>query len=508
MLIIPLKDYIEASSNDQNYLIRMIYTQMYQTATTAPENLNLLLETKDEYTRQFINITRAPFIQGILSIYDSVKSKNKQHKFLLKEFQHALKNIPQWSQFILQQEESRFKQVTGCDWMEELMKATFVANIHILGQLTNKSGYEDKSLHVEIPSLKTFLHNAYISIARCLWKKPFLMYHRVSKVEYQKNMTELETIVEENIKETFRQSLPYKELISSFLEGSMNRKDISHVARQAEDMMKQFDDQLSPPASPKALSRVQSLTNVLPPINEEEPLGSISVVDEQLEHEPAHTQETVEEIKVDANEAFENVKMFSLSDESDTEELSDMDDDDDDDMDDYEPVKDSSETATRVAAPESLDASLEDENGIKMVDIGSVREDHDVPVASLISLEDAMEARCGIVDNATTVEAETVKGQDDIYTTPLETPLPEPPLETTPDSVYDVDAINETNEIDEEGIKKIDIKGGHRTKKRTTPKDTNAKIKKYLGIDISWNELAENRKQIRKMLLQKSVQRH
>jgi hypothetical protein len=477
---------------------------MYQTGPAAPENLNILLETKDEYTRQFINITRAPFVQGMISIYESVKAKNKQHKFLLKEFQHALKNIPQWSQFILQQEEQRFKQVTGCDWMEELMKATFVANIHILAKLTNKSSDDDKSLHVEIPSLKTFIHNAYISIARCIWKKPFLMYHKVSKIDYQKNMTELEAIVEQNIKETFRQSLPYKELIGSFLEGSINRKDINHVARQAEHLMKQFDDHPSPPSSPKPLSRVHSSTDI-PVTTMEESVCLADAHTSSGDEEPdsGDTRETEDEVplapqhELDLESVNEHVKVFSMSDESDTD---DADADADSDTDTDTDIED--DAGSDKVIPCNDDSVEDDHETPRLISATEAESDVPAPPPSLtpsrsptpVVEEHPVAFLCEAVDDDKVIEVGVGSITED----------------SLPASSVTHDALEEAeHDNDDEGIKKIDIReGGHRKKKRPSSRETNEKIKKYLGIDISWKELAGNSKQIRKMLLQKSAQRH
>jgi hypothetical protein len=182
-------------------------------------SLQLLLESKEEYTRQFCQLCKGLFQQGFVSMFASVKEKNKQSRMILREFQGVLRVIPQWSALIIEKEEERFRSVTRCEWLQELLKGIYVVNIQILTHLSNGSNRDDSKLKVEVPSLRTFIHQCYLSMARVFWKQPFLFLH-ANRVEQQKNMLEIDGIIDKCIRETIRQSLPFKDLLNTFLGGT------------------------------------------------------------------------------------------------------------------------------------------------------------------------------------------------------------------------------------------------------------------------------------------------
>ena len=85
--------------------------------------IDIILQVKEEYIDNFINITRERFKEGFLSIYDTVKENNKISKLLLKEFQDKLKLIPLWSEKMIEDEVNRIKIVSNCDYLEELIES-------------------------------------------------------------------------------------------------------------------------------------------------------------------------------------------------------------------------------------------------------------------------------------------------------------------------------------------------------------------------------------------------
>ena len=197
-------------------------------------SLQLLLESKEEYTRQFCQLCKGLFQQGFVSMFASVKEKNKQSRMILREFQGVLRVIPQWSALIIEKEEERFRSVTRCEWLQELLKGIYVVNIQILTHLSNGSNRDDSKLKVEVPSLRTFIHQCYLSMARVFWKQPFLFLHS-NRVEQQKNMLEIDGIIDKCIRETIRQSLPFKDLLNTFLGGTDEAASSSESASESSE---------------------------------------------------------------------------------------------------------------------------------------------------------------------------------------------------------------------------------------------------------------------------------
>jgi hypothetical protein len=179
-------------------------------------DVQVLLESKQEYTKQFVNVTGKHFVAGLLAMYESVQKRNRVPKMILREYQAQLRLVPQWSQTILEHEETRFLTNTHCDWLEELLKAIFTVNVQIMSNLSSGKPLKTK-MCVEVPSLKTFLHRCYINMAREVWKQPRLVYHRIPKMDYQNNMIALTTLVEQCIVDTIRQSLPFRDFLGNVL---------------------------------------------------------------------------------------------------------------------------------------------------------------------------------------------------------------------------------------------------------------------------------------------------
>jgi len=90
-------------------------------------NFQLVLQAKEEYTNQFINITSKRFIEGFQSIYDNVKNNNEINKKILREFQESLKIIPLWNDKIIEEEYNRIKLVSKCDYLDNLIERLFIS---------------------------------------------------------------------------------------------------------------------------------------------------------------------------------------------------------------------------------------------------------------------------------------------------------------------------------------------------------------------------------------------
>ena len=73
--------------------------------------MNYLVETKNEYTIQLINLLTPHFYEGFDSIYDEAKNiiRKGEEKKLLKTFQQFIKRIPSWNQHLIDTETNRIR---------------------------------------------------------------------------------------------------------------------------------------------------------------------------------------------------------------------------------------------------------------------------------------------------------------------------------------------------------------------------------------------------------------
>jgi hypothetical protein len=181
-------------------------------------SIAVLVDAKEEYTKQLINIFKPYIYQGIKSIYGDSKKisddKNTPDEILM-IFQDLLSRIPKWSQEIIDKEYQRIVEASSCDWIEDLLKVVYISHIKIL-TIVHKA-QPNKKINLKVPTGQHFMHLCYIEVAREFWKNPYLLSDSVSKYEYQRNMRESEMIINECIGETVRKQLPVKHILKEYL---------------------------------------------------------------------------------------------------------------------------------------------------------------------------------------------------------------------------------------------------------------------------------------------------
>jgi hypothetical protein len=180
--------------------------------------LNFLVETKQEYTTQLINVLTPLIYEGMQSIYnDVIKISNDEN--ILKNFQTCLQTIPKWNNQMIQDETLRILNNTKShEWLEDLIRATLKSNIMILSYnpTVNEQIKIDPSLYQNI-KIDDFIHKIYIETARELWNNPYLFYHNYKPIDLKRNQRETICLIKECIKEAIRKLLPVKHILKIYL---------------------------------------------------------------------------------------------------------------------------------------------------------------------------------------------------------------------------------------------------------------------------------------------------
>ena len=180
--------------------------------------LNFLVETKQEYTTQLINILTPLIFEGLTSIYSEVLSISIPEN-ILKNFQCFLQRIPKWNNDMIKRETSRIMNNTkSFSWLEDLIKATLKANIVVL---TYNPSFKnqikvDPSLYQNI-KIEDFVHKVYIECARDLWNNPYLFYHLYQPIELKRNQRDTIILIKDCIREAIRKLLPVKHILHIYL---------------------------------------------------------------------------------------------------------------------------------------------------------------------------------------------------------------------------------------------------------------------------------------------------
>jgi hypothetical protein len=129
-------------------------------------------------------------------------------------FREYLEQGPSLNSLIIETETERIIEMSKCDWLDDLLTAVFISHTKILTSIGNNP---DANIDLTIPKTTKFIHHCYINSAREVWKNPYLYNESVSGSDYQKNMREVEGMIQTCIETTIRDLLPVKEILKQHL---------------------------------------------------------------------------------------------------------------------------------------------------------------------------------------------------------------------------------------------------------------------------------------------------
>ena len=486
------------------------------------EDLNITLQSKKEYIDQFINLTLHQFVEGFKSIYENVKNNNSVPKLILKEFQDQLKLIPLWSQNMIDEEYKRIKLMSKCEYLDDLIQAMFASYSQIL--LADNKSYDN--LNVSIPTPTHVIHSCYITIARSIWKKPGILYHRNNNTTLTNNLTLLNQVITDDINSTIRNLLPFKEILENYLEqnnknteieenltdsignvdiNSINETDVIDKGEDienyevvedtvedteyeegvVEDTVEdtEYEEGVVEDAVEDAEYEEGVVEGAVEDAEYEE--GVVEGAVEDAEYEEGVVEGVVEEVAEDTFEPVEPQVIEEVAedvievDEGVIENAVEAEDVAEDVVEVKENVIDGEEDSVRPVAVESQIIENVVENIVED-SVTPVEVDKQV-VEGLVEDVKVLEDNYKIIDDYEIIDNEEVNdyyNQNDIN-----------------DSVNDED--KSTNEVKQ--IVLVD------KNKKNTKKKSSQKIQRYLGVNMSPKDFKKNKSDIKKMLLHKNV---
>jgi hypothetical protein len=184
----------------------------------SQSNISVLLEAKNEYNKHLVTIFKEHIIRIIKNIYidsESLCAQENTPENVFMVFQDNLSKIKNWSGSKLGNEYNEIKRRSGCDWLDDLIKVIFITNIKIM-TMANKVK-KDKEISIKIPAGTQILYLCILDSARKIWTRPYL-FNKRNNMEYQRNMAEVNTIVESAINEVLRAQLPVKNILQEYLD--------------------------------------------------------------------------------------------------------------------------------------------------------------------------------------------------------------------------------------------------------------------------------------------------
>jgi hypothetical protein len=185
-----------------------------------------LHESRNEWCSRLVSVFTPVVIEGIRSIFNEswkmCLDNDEASKYLM-TFQNLLSRVPKWNNIIVEDERKRIIERSGCDYLEDLITCVHIIQLKVLTCI--RVGNKQKKIDISIPKLDIFIHKVYIHVARKVYMNVYLFERNISPLQVQKNNRELESIVQECILTTIRESVPTEAIIRAYMDESVEQEE-------------------------------------------------------------------------------------------------------------------------------------------------------------------------------------------------------------------------------------------------------------------------------------------
>jgi len=185
-----------------------------------------LEESKNEFCIRLCHTLTPHIIDGIRSLFNEawnmcVETKEPQ-KYLM-TFQNLISRIPKWNAVIIEDEKNRIIEKSGCSYLEDLITCVHIVQLKALTCI--RVGSRQKKIDISIPKLDVFIHKVYILAARRIYSRTYLFQKGITDLTVQRNLCELECLIQGCIMTAVRDSVPTEQIIRSYLDESVEEEE-------------------------------------------------------------------------------------------------------------------------------------------------------------------------------------------------------------------------------------------------------------------------------------------
>jgi hypothetical protein len=243
------------------------------------ENVATYSEARSEYTKQLATFV----VPALVGWFQQMWSRNaSDRRQCLALFQGECEEVARWNVDRVHDEVRVLIERSGCDYMEELVTAVFVAHTKVLTAVRLSS--REKKLSITVPKLDHFIHRIFRETARAFWKAPFLFMEAGSVVERQKNVLQIEALATEAITTAVRGLLPVKQILRDYLDaGDQEELEDDAVAAPAPAVPSAFGSEDVEPETERPALEVEELLPPKPVAPVAEPESGIQKEEEKPE---------------------------------------------------------------------------------------------------------------------------------------------------------------------------------------------------------------------------------
>jgi hypothetical protein len=265
--------------------------------------LSVYSDARAEYTKQLCVFLVPAYFQFFIELLDKAKQDMlTEPKRVLWQFQNYLNEIHDWNMEKVKNEIHRIQTNSGCDYLEDLLTAVFIAHTKVLTAIRLSSN--KKKVEINVPKVEHFLFKVMCETSKLLWSSTYLFRDGISGVEKQQNYRNIEQIINEGILQAVRSLVPVKSILKDFVGGeadgeeadadedSDNEDEKEDDAREEKDKKEEVINEV--PVTLDASLPVQVSNDI--PINEPKSINSESATNMPVVNIPNSNEPKQEEV--------------------------------------------------------------------------------------------------------------------------------------------------------------------------------------------------------------------
>jgi hypothetical protein len=202
--------------------------------------ISVYSDARAEYTKQLCVFLVPAYFKFFIDLLEKAKEITTQEpKKALWQFQTFLNEIHDWNMEKVNNEIHSIYNNCGCDYLEDLLTAVFIAHTKILTAIRLNSS--NKKVNITVPKVEHFLFKVLCECSKLLWSSTFLFRDGISSIEKQQNYRSIEHILNEGILQAIRSLVPVKSILKDFVkndESEINENDDSDDEKDIEPEQK------------------------------------------------------------------------------------------------------------------------------------------------------------------------------------------------------------------------------------------------------------------------------
>jgi hypothetical protein len=175
-------------------------------------------DARAEYTKQLCVFLVPAFFQFFVDLLEKSKQAMiNEPKRALWQFQTYLNEIHDWNMEKVNNEIHTIFVNSGCDYLEDLLTAVFIAHTKVLTAIRLSSN--KKKIEINVPKVEHFLFKVLCETSKLLWGSTYLFRDGISGIEKQQNYRNIEQLLNDGILQAIRSLVPVKSILKDFVNG-------------------------------------------------------------------------------------------------------------------------------------------------------------------------------------------------------------------------------------------------------------------------------------------------